>query len=245
MDDKDSFALIDDPGKSTRVDSSAALAIIAIVLVFLNVSFSPSTGFGFGIGIISALTMGAGALYTLFAVAWDILFLAAILFVLAAAIVRKNDAKQGSRLIIGGLTLCVVIPVLDIVFVFLVQALGFQNFSLMEMMIIYSYGSDVNLIAQFVIYGGALVIFLISVKTRKPKIAVIGLIVIAVFALITFACGLQPFAYSVGGITLFGQTVPRVTTYYISEFVSMACMWAAAAIFMAKEMKTNETGDDN
>lgn len=228
----------------SKMDASMALAIIAVLFGFLNVSFDSSTGFGFGIGIIGALTMGAGAAYTIFAVIWDILFIGAPVLVLIGISMRDKDSVLTRRLIIGALCLCIGIIVLDIVFAMMVRSAGLQSFSLIEMMIIASYGSDVNLTTQFVIYVGALVVVLVALKMRNSKVAIIGLAVVAVIALGTLVCGLQPFAYSVGGITIFGQTLPLVTTYYISEFLTMICMWASIALFMMKFMPKEAKSDE-
>lgn len=232
----------------SKVDAPVALAIIAVILAFLNVSFSTGGGIDFGFGIIGAMTMGAGALYTIFAVLWDILFIGATVLVLVATIMRSNDSKQGNNLIIGGLSFCVAILVLDIVFAILARSAGLQNFSLLELMIVLAYGSDVNLVTQFLIYGGALVVFIVAARLRNAKVALIGLSIVAALALVTLVCGLQPFAYSVGGVTIFGQTIPRVTTYYITEFVSMTCLWVAIILYalkaFPKEAKSDDAGEE-
>lgn len=229
----------------TKIDAPTIIAIIAVAFAVLNISFSTGTGFGFSIGIISALMMGAGAVYTIFAVIWDVLFIGAPVLVLAAIAMRTNDWSRVRTLIIGALCFCIGLIVVDIVFGVLVRVAGLQSFSLLEMLIIYAFGSDMNLITQAVIYGGALVVFLIAMKARSSKVAIVGFSIVALLALGTLACGLQPFAYSVGGISFFGQMIPRVTTYYFSEFIAMACMWAAIVVYMVKSMPKKGKGDED
>lgn len=224
-------------------DTSMALACAAVVLAIVNVSFSTGTGIGFGISIIGAFTAGSGAAFTAFAVLWDVLMLCAPVFALCGIAIRNGNPKKARSSMVVALCFCIAVIVLEIAFALFARSAGFECFSLVEILIIYAYAGDMDVVSQFVIYVGALVVFLIALKMRNGKVAIIGFSIIGVLAILLFFCGLLPFAYSVGGTVLFGQNIPRVTTYFVSELASVLCMWGAMAAYLVKATQKEKAND--
>lgn len=234
-------------GQPKRNMPAIILAALATLFGLVSVTMSSGDGIGIGVNIISSLTMGAGAMFTIYSVLWDILFLLGPVILLICLCTGSKNTKKA---FIAALTMNLVLIVLEIAFGIYVHALGtgvFRSFSLLEFLIIAAQSGDANLVVQILVYGGAFATFIVATKSKKDKVKIvtIGFAIVTAIGLVSMIAGMQPFAYTIGGYSILGYSVPKVGSYFISELLSCALMWAAITVSLAKDSKASEEEPTN
>lgn len=91
---------------------------------------------------------------------------------------------------------------------------------------------------SILIYGGALAVYIVGLVTKKNRgmIVLIGLGVITVISLALMLAGQPPFgrfveAYTSSSLHSSSSDRPAYSVFYLSRFLSMACMWASIGLY--------------
>lgn len=230
----------------TRPVAAIVLAALSIVFAVVQITVTIGDGLSFGISIVSSLAGGFGGAYMIYALLWDVIFVVAPIIALNGICVWNQNTKN---LLVAAMSMGVAILVLNLLFGLFILFSGIsalKYFNLMEYIVLAAQTSFSSLFLQFLIYGGALIVFIVAIKAKKDnaKIAIVGLSIVAVIALILTIAGLQPFAYSIGGYSVLGYTVPQSGMYFLNEFLSYVLLWAAAVVCIVQmSKKSGEAGD--
>lgn len=224
---------------SDRPMLAVILAVLSTVLAFVTVTVTTGGGLSFGFSFVSAIAGGFNGAYMTYALLWDLFFVAGPMLALAGVCMWNQNTK---KLLIAAVSMGVAILVLNLAFGLFAMASGIsalKYFSLLEYVVLVAQTNAFSLFLQALVYGGAFAVFLVAVKAKKnqAKIAVVGFSIVAVLALVLTVAGLQPFAYSIGGYSVLGYSVPKAAMYFLNEILSYVLLWAAAAIYVVKTTK--------
>lgn len=217
-----------------------ALAIIAVAFSLITVTISSSTGVSIGVSLISPFMNGTGTAYTAYAFLWDLFFVLAAALVLVAVVRGGSTAR---KLVLAGLCSGLAIVVLNAIFGVIAISSGLsalKTFSLLEYLIIVKQSNVLSLLLQFIVYGGALGVYIVATKSKSAmgKAALIGYGIVAIVGLVLLIAGFEPYAYSIGGGSFFGYSIPQDSSYFVNEFASNVCMWFSIALFLAQRGKS-------